>query len=389
MIPSDLAPRILVGHVLEQLRMLPSESVQCVVTSPPYWGLRAYGTEPQIWGGEVGHDHSWSGPAPRRSRSEGDVQTPDSTVGGASCACGAWLGELGNEPTPELFVSHLADVFDEVRRVLRQDGTLWLNLGDSYNGSGKGPTGRNGIQKAERRQNFVDQKSEAAGLKPKDLVGIPWRVAFELQKRGWWLRSDCIWAKPNPMPESVRDRPTRCHEYVFLLTKSERYFYDADSVRTSYSEATVRRLAQAGFDKQTGGPKDYGPCSNRSARRALVNLKGLMMAPQIEDAPGRYSHLGANLRSVWWIPTRPYPEAHFATYPETLPEICIKASTRVDDLVLDPFCGSGTTLWVARQLGRRVVGIELNPEYAALARRRCLAAVPDIETISSYAEARA
>lgn len=354
MIPSDLAPRILVGHVLEQLRTLPDESVQCVVTSPPYWGLRAYGTEPQVWGGEAEHAHEWLAD---------------------TCACGAWKGELGLEPTPDLFVSHLADVFDEARRVLRVDGILWLNLGDSYNGSGKGPTGRNGIQKAERRQEFINRPSAAPDLKPKDLVGVPWMAAFELRRRGWWLRSDCIWAKPNPMPESVADRPTRSHEYVFLLTKSERYFYDADAVRTAYSRSTMPEIGAKYDGVATKSFREYRAQDASEAKRSMIRSL---------ERNG-----GANLRSVWWIPTQPYPEAHFATYPEMLPKLCIKASTRAQDVVLDPFCGSGTTLWVARQLGRRVIGIELNPKYAVLARRRCLAAVPDIETAPAYEEARA
>jgi DNA modification methylase len=343
-IPSELTPAILEGEVREVLGRLPDESIHCVVTSPPYWGLRDYGLPPVLWGGSPSCPHEWDSLIPGNTK--GGTGTPNgrNAVGagyargerrGRFClSCDAWLGQLGLEPTAELFVQHLAGIFDEVRRVLRSDGTLWLNLGDTFQGDS--PVRRSSSEAfsdrwdpSQTRGRGGSRRSAARSgdLKPKDLAGIPWRVTLELQRRGWWLRSDCVWAKPNPMPESVRDRPTRSHEYVFLLTKSNRYFYDADGVRQPYRPATRLRLAQATFDSQSGGPKDYGSRSNRSARRALVNLKGRMMAPQIEGAPRRFSPLGANLRSVWWIPTHGYPEAHFATFPETLAETCIRAGT--------------------------------------------------------------
>jgi len=458
-----LTPAILTGHVINVLRALPDNSVQCVVTSPPYWGLRAYGTEPQVWGGSPDHRHEWVATFPRRVRdsddTSGEIQRAHAGAsydaqGGQECACGAWRGELGLEPTPEGFVDHLASVFDEVRRVLRSDGTLWLNLGDTYATHPSGLTGEKRWKASTlANRDFTGHEQagqmdkRAPGLKPKDLVGVPWRAAFELQRRGWWLRSDCVWAKPNPMPESVIDRPTRSHEYVFLLTKSGRYFYDADAVRTPYPPGTITRLSQATFDSQTGGPKDYGPGSNRSARRAIVNLKGRALAPQIGDDPSAFASGGANIKSVWRIPTQPYAEAHFATFPELVPDLCIRAGTsergacsrcgapyrreihaeggtigsdwhpdkslvkgrvqgivaqgshdgsyrRIDlgfrascqcpgtlpvpCVVLDPFAGSGTVLAVARSLGRRSLGVELNPEYVSLARRRCSANVPDL-----------
>ena len=382
MIPADLTPSILRGHVLDVLRRLPEESVHCVVTSPPYWGLRAYGTEPQVWGGASDHLHEWVTTPPRRSRSPEDVQNPASiqaahagtlyeAQGGELCLCGAWRGELGLEPTPEIFVEHIGSVFDEVRRVLRADGTLWLNLGDTYATHPSGLTGEKrwkastlGSRDLSGHEQAGRMDKRAPGLKPKDLVGIPWRVAFELQRRGWWLRSDCVWAKPNPMPESVTDRPTRSHEYVFLLTKAERYFYDADAVRTPYSQATMPEIGEKYAGISTKAFRQYRAQDASEAKRSMVQ--------SLER------HAGANLRSAWWIPTQPYPEAHFATFPEALPEICIKAGCPADGIVLDPFAGSGTVLAVARSLGRRSLGIELNPEYVRLARRRCSANVPDL-----------
>ncbi len=366
------------GDVLERLREMPDESVHCVVTSPPFWGLRDYGCD----------------------------------------------GQLGLEGTPEEYVAKMVEVFREVKRVLRSDGTCWLNLGDSY---GVANNRNSGVRQVTVSQNTPRDDSlsyntgtyrRIPGLKPKDLVGIPWRVAFALQADGWWLRSDIIWAKPNPMPESVTDRPTKAHEYVFLLTKSARYFYDADAV------ATVERWGQ--WTERVGEPT------------SAVSIAG---ASWCGTNPA-----GANRRTVWTITTKPYAEAHFATFPPELPEICIKAGTSeqgccaecgapwervverqslrevlgerdttaenvtgrdragisdgmsfsnshdgprsprvtttgwchtcdhedepVPCTVLDPFAGSGTTLMVALRLGRDAIGIELNPEYVRMAENR-------------------
>jgi len=289
------------GDALTVLRSLPADSVQCCVTSPPYWGLRDYGN-------------------------------PD---------------QLGLEPTPEEYVARLVEIFREVRRVLRDDGTVWLNLGDSYvgNASPGGEATRTCHGKPNARDRIALVK-QGGGLKPKDLVGIPWRVAFALQADGWWLRSDIIWAKPNPMPESVTDRPTKAHEYVFLLAKSERYFWDQEAVREAASQpnGTARLTAQ---HKQAAiGQNQTG---------TLGTNQGL---------PNR------NIRTVWQIATQPYPEAHFATFPPKLVEPCVKAGCPKGRTVLDPFAGSGTTLAVAKKLNRRAVGIELNRDYCGLARRR-------------------
>ncbi len=346
------------GDCREVMAAMEAESVHCVVTSPPYWGLRDYGTATWV-GGDEGCDHvaidtmrtAWAnsvpGPAGATAKNaKGRNETKER--GGRCSLCGAVRqdSQLGLEPTPEAFVANMVDVFREVKRVLRKDGTLWLNLGDSYaasggddrNGSSDGATGR-GDRPDQRRR---------AGLKPKDLVGIPWRVAFALQADGWYLRSDIIWSKPNPMPESVTDRPTKAHEYLFLLTKSARYYYDADAVR----EADSGYASGNGFDGRMGGSRQTAVDGGNGTPERFV--------------PGS----GRNLRSVWSIATAPYPGAHFATFPPKLVEPCVKAGCPADGVVLDPFGGSGTTGMVAQALGRRAVLIDLNGEYLVQAMAR-------------------
>jgi len=261
--------------------------------------------------------------------------------------------ELGLEKTPEEYVEKIVAVFREVRRVLADDGVLFLNLGDSYAGSSQqGGMGRETITGGRRNQHetMMTRKRKLAGLKPKDLVGIPWRVAFALQADGWYLRSDIIWSKPNPMPESVIDRPTKAHEYVFLLTKAGRYFWDADAVREPHKhpEQTHRRDNDADYEDERWMRHDPGIWHGRAGNHPS----------------------GRNIRSVWTITTKPYSEAHFATFPPELPERCIKAGSREGDTILDPFNGAGTTGVVAMRLGRRYVGIEINPEYAEMSERR-------------------
>jgi DNA modification methylase len=310
--------RIIPGDCIEGLRTLPDASVHCCVTSPPYWGLRDYG-----------HD-----------------------------------GQIGLESTPEAYVARMVEVFREVRRVLREDGTCWVNLGDSYcGGGGYAPDAPCNRRRADGESwgamnAFSVREGEARkkarpgytppGLKAKDLVGIPWRVAFALQADGWWLRQDIIWHKPNPMPESVRDRCTKAHEYVFLLTKSERYFYDAEAVSEALSG------------------KPHAPGNKCSADGGhLRNDFGTDAMQRVWGASGR-----RNRRSVWTVTTKPYSGAHFAVMPADLVEPCIKAGCPEGGTVLDPFAGSGTTLAVAAELGRSAIGCELNPEYIRLAERR-------------------
>jgi DNA modification methylase len=312
--------RVLVGDVRERLADLADGSVQCCVTSPPYWGLRDYGV----------------------------------------------AGQLGLEPTPDAYVAAMVDVFAGVWRVLKDDGVLWLNLGDSYAMSTKGSSGKGDKQVSNVGTLISDRRWRIAdGLKAKDLVGIPWRVAFALQAAGWYLRSDVIWSKPNPMPESVTDRPTKAHEYIFLLSKSERYFYDAGSIADPVSQTSGAAAWRRIFD----------PAKQR--KESVLAESG--MKGGNDGARNRYAET-RNCRSVWTITTQPYPEAHFATFPEAIPERCIKAGSRIGDTVLDPFTGSGTTGQVAIQCGRSFIGIELNPAYAELARTRIGGAAPLFST---------
>jgi DNA modification methylase len=302
----------MVGDCRETMATLPADSVQCCVTSPPYWGLRDYG-----------HD-----------------------------------GQLGLEQTPEEYVACMVDVFREVRRVLRPDGTLWLNLGDSYASQCGAHGGREDNQtgvgaKRLHLEGAGDQEPRRApsGLKPKDLCGIPWRVAFAMQADGWYLRSEIIWHKPNPMPESVTDRPTKAHEQVFLLSKQARYFYDADAI----ADDAVTAGGRAGY-------------AGYSARAAAMGRN-----PSGNEKPGVTAINGdtRNARTVWTIATQPYAGAHFATFPPELAERCIKAGSRPGDTVMDPFGGSGTTGMVATGHGRAAILCELNPEYVPLIRERC------------------
>lgn len=379
---------IRIGDCRERLRELDAESVHCVVTSPPYWGLRDYGVE----------------------------------------------GQLGLEPTPEAYVASMVEVFREVRRVLRSDGTVWLNLGDSYAANGVSGLGIKGeastLVGTANHAHTAQPKTVPSGLKPKDLVGIPWRVAFALQADGWYLRSDIIWSKPNPMPESVTDRPTKAHEYVFLLSKSARYYYDADAVREPHLPVTLARIEK--------------PLHHRHPDNVGVGIPPV----DTERMGERFANpAGRNMRSVWTIATQPYPGAHFATFPEALVEPCIKAGTSergvcpecgapwvreverdqppaVDPssidrygtgeagvhrkvggqyqkwldanppqttgwrpsckcldaayrhpeptpaTVLDPFAGSGTTGLVANRLSRRAILIELSEDYIGQLRHR-------------------
>ena len=395
------------GHVMEVLAGMADESVQMCCTSPPYWGLRNYGLEAQVWGD-------------------------------------GWEGSYGLEPTIELYVEHTVEIFREVRRILRSDGVLFLNLGDSYNGSGGAGGDYNPGGLKEGQPKFPGRRVN--GLKPKDLCMVPARVALALQADDWWLRSDIIWAKPNPMPESCTDRPTTAHEHIFLLTKSAQYFYDQEAVREAHKPESLERYKSP---LKIYGNKDGGKDRNDFGRNAQHDV----------------NQSGRNLRTVWEIATRSFPGAHFATFPPAIPERCIKAGTsergackkclapwtrvvektfvqegpqrnrgkqKSGDLhaksmtmgdkgfvghndvtttgwtptctcfsftecrfptksngvvpdgafmdkpeaipipctVLDPFSGAGTTALVAAKLGRDAIGIELNPEYVEMSRKR-------------------
>ena len=359
--------RIEQGDCLSALQSFDAGSVQTCVTSPPYWGLRDYGTA-EWEGGDAECDHLRGSLVSQRSGLRNDGRAHAGPYEGEQnistgmpyaevCGkCGATRkdSQLGLEPTPEQYVENMVKVFREVRRVLRDDATLWLNLGDSYANPGhyKGNPGDHGTigrpRQADQETAETRYRKEFGGLKNKDLCGIPWRVAFALQADGWYLRSDIIWAKPNPMPESVTDRPTRSHEYIFLLTKSARYFYDAEAVREDAIWAGDSRAGQGHIDYD--GKRDGQP---GQGQRAFVSISA-----------------GRNKRSVWTVTTQPYKEAHFATFPPKLIEPCVLAGSARDDTVLDPFCGAGTTGVVALRHDRDFIGIELNPEYCELARER-------------------
>lgn len=299
---------ILQGDCRDVLGSLSDGSINCCVTSPPYFGLRDYGVE----------------------------------------------GQLGLEPTPDEFVAAMVEVFREVRRVLRDDGTLWLNLGDSYAGTGKSSGGAQGKRWEVAGADTTGPcggkwKPAPEGLKQKDLIGIPWRVAFALQADGWYLRQDIIWHKPNPMPESVTDRCTKAHEYIFLFAKSERYYFDADAIK---EQAVSNHASGNGFKGRQGGAI-HMPMSG-GAGTADQWLPGGMR----------------NRRSVWTVSTKPFKGAHLATFPPDLIDPCVLAGCPVDGTVLDPFFGAGTTGLVAQKHGRNCVGIELNPDYIAIANER-------------------
>lgn len=298
-----------VGDATEQLSQMESESVQTCVTSPPYWGLRDYDED----------------------------------------------GQLGLEETPDEYVTRLVEVFREVRRVLAEDGTLWLNLGDSYaNTTGSGPQRSTG-ERASRTYTADEATAKARPtIKEKDLVGIPWRVALALQEDGWWLRSDIIWAKPNPMPESVTDRPTSSHEHIFLLSKSKQYYYDDEAIR---EDAPEREGRSGSFvrdnPKGSDGTQPGKSCASHRQDRDDTAYGG-----------------SRNKRDVWTVSTKPYPEAHFAVYPPDLIEPCIEAGSADGDTVLDPFAGAGTTGLVALAKGRDFTGIDLNRDYVEMAADR-------------------
>lgn len=365
---------IFVGDNRSLLKALPDKSVQCVVTSPPYWGLRDYGTATWI-GGDVDCTH-------RRESKKSDktitghknftemLGVGDAIYKDVCLRCGAKRedSQLGLEETPQQFVENLCQVFDEVWRVLKDDGTLWLNLGDTYAAFRDSKATPDTLREGEGTRvavanNRNPSNLRKAGLKHKDLVGIPWRVAFALQERGWYLRQDIIWAKPNPMPESVTDRCTKSHEYIFLLTKQPRYYYDHEAIREPLSEVTIQR------DKYTRQVKE----GKKSA------VSGIYAVDHTRDSKSNPD--GRNKRDVWNVATRSYPEAHFATYPPDLIIPCVKAGSREGDIVLDPFSGSGTTGEVALQLGRNYVGLELNPDYASLSEKRISDAIGMFGTV--------
>ena len=302
-----MSVQILEGDCLQMLKRLPSKSINTCITSPPYWGLRNYNDEEK---------------------------------------------QLGMEDTPEEFVDNLVKVFREVKRVLRDDGTFWLNLGDSYSSGGRTTTTN---QSLRGDKNYgVTRPKPSKGIKPKDLIGIPWRVAFALQQDGWYLRQDIIWNKPNPMPESVKDRCTKAHEYIFLLSKNVKYYFDNEAIQED--SVSINSKGEVGKANST-----------INIGKSVADKEGFEIRDGLKDM-GVYRQ--KNKRSVWTVTTKPYKDAHFATFPHDLIEPCVLAGCPRDGLVLDPFAGSGTTGQVALAHNRKAVLIELNAEYVQLIKTR-------------------
>lgn len=423
------------GDALSVLRAMPEASVHCVVSSPPYFGLRDYGTG--SWeGGDPACEHklrvkprndtTGSGVDKGRfsvSRGEQPLKAAslDPRQDMSTCrACGAVRvdKQIGLETTPEAFVRALVEVFAECRRVLRDNGVLWMNLGDSYANDGKWGGHTGGKHVKALHCSPIGRNKKYTGLKPKDLIGIPWMAAFALRTDGWFLRSDVIWHKPNPMPESIKDRPTKAHEMVFLLSKASRYWYDADAIREKYAASTLKqfeqpydgeatkdydangvqnpsgvkaRIVARARDKQAGHGRRHAGFNDRwdesvaeyagkhsaadedsAGRRMLASVKAARDAGADHDNPFG----GANARSVWSIPTEPSPYEHFAVMPKALARRCIVSGCPAGGVVLDPFAGMATTGVVALEEGRSFVGIELNPKYHAAARERLAGVAP-------------
>ena len=368
---------ILQGDVRSCLKQLEDESVQCCVTSPPYWGLRDYGTA--TWeGGDPNCDHlvgRFTTPVSDKQATSVGSGTKQASDVCPKCGARRIDSQIGLEPTPEAYVADLVDVFREVKRVLRNDGTLWLNLGDSYAGSGKG--GQSEEKRSENWQpTYTNKGNVPYGCKPKDLVGIPWRVAFALQADGWYLRSDIIWAKPNPMPESVTDRPTKSHEYVFLLSKSDRYYYDAEAIKEPASPQSNLSWARTGPVSELIVPGHTAVQHRADRQQRFGGSKyGDSDDPHYATKSGNeYVYTGTrNKRDVWTVATEPCSEAHFAVFPSKLIEPMILAGSPRGGVVLDPFMGSGTTALQCVRLQRHYLGCELNPAYVKMAERRIAA----------------
>ncbi|KEX94766.1 DNA methyltransferase [Pseudomonas putida] len=349
--------RILVGDCIDMMQTLPDQTAQTCVTSPPYFGLRDYGVD----------------------------------------------GQIGLEQTPAEFIARLVEVFREVRRVLRDDGTAWVNMGDSYAGSwgaqgrpqgsgemsGRSVTSARQINAHPSFEGMTGTRGREMGMKPKDMMGMPWRLAFALQDDGWYLRQDIIWHKPNPMPESVRDRCTKAHEYIFLLSKSPKYFYDQSAILEPCSPNTHNRLsqdvlAQIGSDRVNGGAKTNGNMKAVARKPNGVGwghgtdnkerCRGRIKDNESMDSALTVTPSERNKRTVWTVPTHSFKGAHFATFPPDLIRPCVLAGAPRGGVVLDPFGGAGTTAVVAMQEGRKSILCELNPDYAAMAERRIAAA---------------
>jgi len=396
--------QVLCGDNREVMKALPGGSIDLVVTSPPYWGLRDYGEVESIWGGEleceheflmeeipqrgnrdIGFNERWgNSPGQKKQEKKNLIESKR----GFCANCGAWRGQLGLEPHPQMFVDHLVEVSREIRRVIKPRGSYWLNLGDTYYGShaGKIPQTKNPNVKIPEPPS---SSTKGNWLQPKQLLGIPWRVATALQEDGWILRNCVIWYKPNHMPESVKDRLTKSYEFVFFFVKQRKYYFNLDRIRVPHAPSGIDRAKYSLSDWKGSSGNSSWVQTKDNPQRKILELNPLGKNPgdvltKHEIATGRignfsyddplhnkaYNPKGKNPGDYWEIPTYPFPGAHFAVFPPALIEPIIKAGCPKNGVVLDPFAGSGTALRVARKLGRRFIGIEINPEYAAMCERR-------------------
>jgi len=416
--------RVFMGDAVEVMRTLPSESIDLVVTSPPYWGLRSYGESTvRVWGGDAECKHEW------HEHRKYDI----------CFKCGAWRGQLGLEPHPSLYISHIVEVMRECRRVLKRTGSLWLNLGDTYHGGQRKNNKRQTINRErtsfwEETDSYPNRNLPDNGkwLQPKQKLLIPARVAVAMQDDGWILRNEVVWHKPSSLPESVKDRLTETWESIFFFVKNRRYYFDLDAIRKPHNEGSKKRAIRGASGSRFEAAKDafIGEPHHAWERRNhigydrmeekiaagktklnplgknpgdLIQTRGseefnlaYVGSPQLDSLPnnmrtdptrsGHGTHEGGkNPGDYWSITTQPFRGAHFATFPEKLVEPIIKAASPVEGIVLDPFCGSGTTLLVAKKLRRHYIGIDLNPNYVEMSRQR-VATVPD--RIEKYLERR-
>ncbi len=365
--------KILHGHVLDRISEIANESIYLTVTSPPYYALRDYGTGGEIWGGQHDCEHEFgeniitqqrgakSGPTAKVGNQINEVCDTHVNNGGFCRKCGAWRGELGLEPTPELFIDHLMQIFDEVKRVLKPDGSCWVNIGDSFGGSGKGADGICGKEVCD-----MSEIPQTTG-KPKSLIGIPEMFVLAMKKHGWIRRNTIIWYKKSAMPSSAKDRFTVDFEYFYFFTKQPKYYFEQQF--EPFEDQVAQNLISGPTSKTRGSRENNskykntnygGDGSSFQGHSGYHNSEGdLMINPE-----------GRNMRTVWEINPQAFPDAHFAVFPEKLVETPIKACCPEDEIVLDPFMGSGTTAIVAIKQGRKYIGIEANPEYVQMAEKR-------------------
>lgn len=392
-----MTSRIIVGDCRDVLKDLIREGVKVnmCVTSPPYYGLRDYDTASWLGGdpacghvvGELrlGKNLAESAASTRGGAKKGKT-LPGIQARGTCPHCGAVRvdQQIGLEETPQEYVDKMVGIFGLVKQLLTADGTLWLNIGDSYSHGGCGARDKERWPKQSRNDHMKKHAKKKTGLKPKDLIGIPWMLAFALRADGWYLRQDIIWSKPNPMPESVNDRCTKSHEYLFLLSKGRKYYFDNDAIREPHALSSIERLAQD-VENQQGSARANG--GTRAKRPMKAVIKGGVSKKDYDDRKWEersdglarppmtmkdrdYNPLGRNKRSVWEIATQPYRDAHFATFPPKLVEPCILAGAPPGGVVLDPFSGTGTTGMVALRHGRGYIGIDLSPKYGKMSEKR-------------------